>query len=262
MARRNLVVAAVLMLAALTIVSPSAHAQRNALYQTPTKVNLDGLIRRSFTDYYDKAFPQQVLITEGFFPIGWSRDGKFAYYSEPGDEACGCYYAKLVIKDLKTDAVLYSFDYNSGDVEDVLKSRTPQSRNALWRYKRAEFSAKLKENNIIPQGRFAFLLLPLAYEGDQLSTDLKVTDAAEQEYGRIKAASLQLVSKQKGKKLIYEKSYGEDGIPMDLKVLGYLKSPYEPRIALVLIEVWRGYEGPPHVTHINVVGASLNAGFK
>jgi len=47
-----------------------------------------------------------------------------------------------------------------------------------------------------------------------------------------------------------------------VKVLGHLKSPYEPRVAVVLIEAWRGYEGPPHATNVKVVGASLTAGFK
>jgi len=51
-------------------------------------------------------------------------------------------------------------------------------------------------------------------------------------------------------------------MPLDMKVMGYLRSPFEPRIAVILVEVSRGYEGPPHITHINVVGASLDSGFR
>jgi len=245
-----------------------AHAQNNqrtlpALYRQPSEVRLQRLIRGRFASFYGKR-PGEELIIERFYPIGWSKDGKLAYYLEPGDEACGCYYAKLIIRDLKTDKVLWQFDYDSSDLQETLKKRTPESLSALWRYKRDLFNSKLREYDIKAPGQFALLLFPISYDGDQLTTLLNTKETAEdQTYGIISNALLQVTSKRKGKKTTWGKTYKtEDGLPLDLKVLGYLKSPFEPRIAVILIDVWRGYEGPPHVTHTTVVGSSLDTGFK
>lgn len=239
-------------------------AGRNAVYRQPSEVRLARLIRRRFPDFYGKSFPQEELIVEKIYPVGWSKDGKLAYYLEPGDEACGCYFAKLVIKDLKSDAVLWQFDYDSSELQDTMKRRTPESLPSLWRFKRELFASKLREHRIIPQRRFALLLFPASHMGDRLDADLKTTETrANQDYGIIKGAVLQLASQRKGRKTVFEQTYGTDeALPLDMKVLGYFKSPFEPRIAVVLIYVWRGYEGPPHVTHFQIVGASLDSGFR
>lgn len=240
--------------------------QGGALYRAPAEVRLQSLIRRRFASFYGGR-PGQELIVERFYPIGWSKDGKLAYYVEPGDEACGCYFAKLVIKDLKSDKILWQFDYDSSELQDTMKNRTPESLAALWRYKRDLFNSKLSEHKIIAQTRFALALFPAVYEGDQLTAELKTKEASqaeqEQTLGVIKNASLQLSSKRKGRKTIFEQTYKTDEIlPLDMKVLGYLKSPFEPRVAVVMVEIWRGWEGPPHTTHTTIVGASLDTGFK
>jgi hypothetical protein len=242
--------------------------QPGASFTQPAKLRLDGLIRRRFSEYYIKRdYGWETLITEGFYPIGWSKDGKFAYYSEPGDEACGCYFAKLVILDLVSDKVLWSFDYNGLDKGDEGRKGEPKSINDLWRTNRKLFSEKLREHNIVPQRPFNLLLFPINQVGDQLTTELKIKENKDEEtrpYGIVNQATLQLISKQNGKKTILDKTYGKetDPQPLEMKVLGYLKSPFEPRIAVMLIEIQRGYEGPPHTTHIKIVGSSLSSGFK
>jgi hypothetical protein len=244
------------------------NGQPGASFTQPAKLRLDGLIRRRFSEYYIKHdYGWETLITEGFYPIGWSKDGKFAYYSEPGDEACGCYFAKLVILDLVSDKVLWSFDYNGLDKGDEGRKGAPRSINDLWRTNRKLFSDKLREHNIVPQRPFSLLLFPINQAGDQLTTELKIKENRDEEtrpYSIVSQATLQLISKRNGKKTILDKTYGKetDPQPLNLKVLGYTKSPFEPRIAVVMIEVQRGYEGPPHTTHIKIVGSSLSSGFK
>src|SRR5262249_9281423 len=100
---------------------------------------------------------------EKFFPIGWSKDGKFAYYVEPIDEACGCYFGKLVIVDLKTDAVLWQFDYSSEETDES-RTKKPKSLRALWNVNRKLFSSKLTENNIEPQSLMRVLPFPITDE--------------------------------------------------------------------------------------------------
>jgi hypothetical protein len=224
-------------------------------------LKLSFLLRRLFPHFYGKSFPQEELITENLYPIGWSKDGKFAYYTEPGDEACGCYFARLYIIDLVNDKVLWSFDYDGYDDQDNPKYRAMRD---LWRKNRKLFSDKLNQYGIIPQRPFTLLRFPINHAGDQLTTNLKIEEEKDQEkrfYSLIKKATLQINSQRGGRKTIYEEAYPEYG-PLDMKVLGYLKSPYEPRVAVIAIKVLRGYEGPPHTTHILVAGASLTTGFK
>jgi hypothetical protein len=248
----------------LMIVSLPAAAQVSTpgrLFSQPVELRAVRSLRRIFPGYYGQGFPQEALITENFFPIGWSKDGKFAYYTEPGDEACGCYFGQLIILDTVNDKELWSFKYDGLDDQDNPKYRAITD---LWRKNRKLFSDKLNQYGIIPQARFGLLTFPLNHAGDQLKADLKIEENKDEEtryYNKIKKATLQISSRRGGAKTVHEESYPEYG-PLDIEVLGYLKSPYEQRIAIILLEVQRGYEGPPHTTHVNIVGSSLTTGFK
>lgn len=246
--------------------SQPGRAQNNSpgeFYRQPVEVNLNRLVRRTFPRYF-RTGRYEELAAESFFPIGWSKDGKFAYYTEPVDEACGCYFAELYILDLKKDKTLWSINYNSDSLDEAKKEKRPYSLDTLWRARRELFSDNLNKNAIEPQGRFALLSFPLRYKGDQLTPHLSIQENKDEEsrpYGIVSKATLQLSSKRNGKKTLFEKSYLE-ALPLDLKVLGYIRSPYEERIAVVMLEVYRGYEGPPHTGQIKIVGASLATGFK
>ena len=67
-------------------------------------------------------------------------------------------------------------------------------------------------------------------------------------------------SKRIGKLTSAESSMGPLTFPP--RILGYLKSPSEPRAVVVLEQTRRGYEGPPHVSSFVLMGAHLRAGFK
>jgi hypothetical protein len=248
-----------LMIASMAVCGQESRPGR--LFSQPVELRAVSSLKRVFPDYYGKSFPQEELITENFFPVGWSKDGKFAYYTEPGDEACGCYSGRLIILDAVNDKELWSFKYDGLDHQDkpVYRGITD-----LWRKNRKLFSDKLNQYGIIPQARFSLLMFPINHAGDQLGADLKIEENKDEEtrlYSKVKKATLRINSRRGGTKIVHEENYPEYG-PLDLKVLGYLKSPHEERIAIILLEVQRGYEGPPHVTNVRVVGSSLNAGFK
>jgi hypothetical protein len=253
-----------LIVVVLMIVSLPVTAQvstQGRLFGQPAELRAVRSLRRIFPDFYGSSFPQEALITENFFPIGWSKDGKFAYYAEPGDEACGCYFGELFILDTVNDKELWSFKYNGLDDQDKPKYRAITD---LWRKNRKLFSNKLNQYGIIPQGRFSLLRFPINSASDQLRADLKIEENKDEEtriYSIVKKATLHISSRRGGKKIVHEETYPEYG-PLDIKVLGYLKSPYEQRVAIIVLEVQRGYEGPPHTTHVNVFGSSLTTGFK
>lgn len=243
----------------------AVESNEEAFYRKPAEVRLGPAAKRRFRDFRRRR-PGENYSIEKFYPIGWSRDGKFAYYVEPVDEACNCYFARLDIVDLKTDKVIWSFDYNSEFIDEEMKRQRPYSFDTLWRANRKLFSDKLREHAIEPQGRSRLLFFPAIHRGDRLTADLRMFEKEnlteeDRWYGTIKRITLRLNSRRKGSKEILDHTY-TDYMPLYMGALGYLKSPHEPRAAVILIQIDRGYEGPPHVGKVKVVGANLETGFK
>ncbi|MBX7172481.1 MAG: hypothetical protein K1X72_16050 [Pyrinomonadaceae bacterium] len=198
------------------------------------------------------------LMKEYFYPIGWSKDGKFAYYLEPPDEACGCYFGEIYIVDLRTDKVLWTKKYE-GDMEK------PEDLKSTWKKFQKLFSQKLNQYKI--QAGKTFTLLGEAFEanGDSFKIDYFAdVNLDEDPYNSKGSITVKMVSNKKGKKNLYQKTFkGENnaGI-LGSSLGGVLKSPFESRVAVIRVDTQRGWEGPPHVTKISVVGADLNKGFK
>lgn len=250
----------------LVVVAASVHSQgktTDVLYRQPKELKLERATWRNFREYRRQR-PGEDFGIEGFYPVGWSKDGKFAYYLEPVDEACHCYFAKLLIVDLKTDNVLWSFDY-AIDFIGAKKEGRPYTFDGLWRAHQKLFSEKLREHDIEPAGRFALLSFPIVYRGDRLTANLRTKEKLglteeERLYGIIDKATLQLNSGRYGRKTVLDYAYTK-ARPLYVGLVGYIKSPYEPRTAIVMLEVLRGYEGPPHTARVRIVGASLETGF-
>ena len=253
----------VLALTAISIYSQSKTA--DVLYRQPRELKLERATWRNFREYRRQR-PGENYGIERFYPIGWSRDGKFAYYLEPVDEACHCYFAKLFIMDLKTDKILWSFDYNSEFIDGAKKEGRPFTFDGVWRANQRLFSEKLSEHGIEPQSRFTLLSFPIRHKRDLLTADHRTTEKPglteeERLYGIIDKATLQLNSRRYGRKTVLDYAYTK-ARPLYVAIVGYIKSPYEPRIAIVLLEVLRGYEGPPHTARVRIVGADLEKGFQ
>jgi len=237
-----------LFLAVLFIGEFNASAQT---YSAPKRLLLKG-------DKVRENFESRSLIKELFYPIGWSKDGKFAFYVEPPDEACGCYFGHLVIQDLRTDKILWEKNYEGSEsVEENLQT--------TWRKHQKEFSRKLAEYGIVAQKSFVRQPGAFKYQKDLLTPELinnvKSDGSGVEVSGKL---LVQLISKQQGKKTLYERTFDPKEFDpfIDAELSGSLLSPFEPRAAVIVVETLRGYEGPPHTTRIRVIGAALTAGFK
>lgn len=116
-------------------------------YSVPKNVAIESIVEEAFPSYFGHEYPQ--LIAENFFPIGWSRDGKFAYYVEPVDEACGCYFGRLVIQDMRTDKVLWEYRYSQdSEFDEKGEMSGSDSIDELWTKNAKLFSAKLSGHRI------------------------------------------------------------------------------------------------------------------
>ena len=225
--------------------------QSKILYAEPARLMLSG------DEKADREAETGSLLRETFYPIGWSKNGAFAYYVEPADEACGCYFAQLVIQDMRTDKVLWERSYNSENGgADTLKK--------YWAKSRKEFSRKLAQYGIRAQKKFALQSSAFNYQKDVLTPELKNNTNTEDEFAVSGNIGVQLISKQKGRKTIYERKFDPkkyEGF-LDAEIAGSLLSPFETRAAIIMVETYRGWEGLPHITQIRIVGATLTTGFR
>jgi hypothetical protein len=73
-----------------------------------------------------------------------------------------------------------------------------------------------------------------------------------------------LAAPKLGAKNVYSADYTKEEywFMLDAGVIGVIKSPFEDRVAIVAMEVMRGWEGPPHTGDVRVVGADLTSGFR
>jgi hypothetical protein len=233
---------------AFTVVSTFA---QNKLFLQPKRMLLLG-------DTLEETNENPTLMKEYFYPIGWSKDGKFAYYLEPPDEACGCYFGEIYIVDLKTDKVLWTKRYE-GDMEK------PEDLKSYWKKSQKFISQKLYQYKIQAGKNFTLAALPLNFGGEAIKVDyfadVNLNDDAYSSKGNI---VVKLVSDKRGEKTIFKKHYeGENNVGvLDSELGGVLKSPFESRIAVIRVDTQRGWEGPPHVTKISVTGSDLSKGFK
>jgi hypothetical protein len=249
-----------IVLAAVLLAAQFSVPAQTVLYEQPKRLKLRGIAEEN--PKTDAMNVYNGIMTELFYPIGWSEDGKFAYYVEPPDEACGCYFGTLVIQDLKTDKILWEDRYNGSDTEPINENETI---NDHWKDKQKLFSEKLAQYGIKQQKEFKLEYPSFKYENDvftpKLESKLRSSDDLLYISGFVR---LTMFSKSKGKKTIYEQKYNPKEVSgiQGADLTGVLQSPYEARAAIVIVETLRGYEGPPNVTSIKIIGSTFTTGFK
>jgi hypothetical protein len=236
-------------------------------YAVPKKVPLERQARLAFPQYFGHGQRYPALIPEQFFPVGWSKDGKFAYYVEPVDEACGCYYADLVIQDMRTDKVLWEFKYSQDEQRNNETNKMPPEDNIqkLWKKNQKLFSDKLREHGIVASTS-ALLGKTFTAAGRSYSAKAAVKTGKNPDYDepRINNYSITLSAPKLGsKKLFTSEDHTKDEywFMLNAGIIGVLKSPFEDRIAVIVMEAMRGYEGPPNPGELRIVGADLMSGF-
>jgi hypothetical protein len=204
--------------------------------------------------------PNAMMLPGEIYPIGWSKDGAFAYVYEAPDEACGCYFFHLVIQDMILDKILWEYDYNSGKSEDN-QSEKIEDLAEMWQAHGKEFEAKLAFFGVV---RGESTLIPLPQNGPEpLSAVFSTTSVPEEksEYGFGYLSSYELqMSSSLGKKTILKSGELSFGL-LDVSSQSYIKSPFEPRIAVLVQETWRGWEGIPHRIELRFSGCDLIRGW-
>lgn len=212
---------------------------------------------------FEYTVPQEIayinnpeIIYDRFYPIGFSPSGKFAYITEPADQATGYYFFSLIIQDLTTDKTLYTWTLDSEDAveEGDLKS--------TWEKNKDIFIKELTKYEI---QQTTLALKPVSFESANHNFQLKMTTetAADENFGIevVSKASIILSRDKKESKTVYKKKF-TDSMILSCGIAGQLKSPFEERIAVIHYQLYMGYEGPPHVCSVMIAGAGLQDDFK
>ena len=248
----------------ITVAAPALSIGQTG-YTMPRAFSLARIVSRTLQPHFGRGIYNK-LYPEGFYPIGWSRDGKFAYYIEPVDEACGCYFAELVILDTRTDTAVWHFKNDWEKHVDAEGAPIEDDIRKLWKRNEKMFVEKLREYRIVQAPGFSLLPATFRSIGKSYTARLNAVRANDPDGNRrVRKLDLELRSPTLGKKSLYSKEYMGDDLwvsPLYSAVVGAFKSPYENRIAVLLLNVQRGWEGPPHTVDVQLVGADLAKGFR
>lgn len=212
------------------------------------------LPKATVIEAYQDPLPNLLLPTT-FYAVGFSQDGKFAYFTEPADEACGCYFFDFFIQDLVTDRILWQYHFNSDRSE--LKD-PPENPTEMWTQKGEEFQAKMARYGI----KWTYpKLQPLSPAFPEIQFQNKTKDMTA-EFGTVftTASTLTAHHAGQGQKRISSLSFPNDYVHT-IEVGGFFKNPFEERAALLILKTNRGWEGLPKTLQFEVIGVHLEKGF-
>lgn len=209
-----------------------------------------------FPGYSEFIAPNPQFVVGQLIPLGFSADGKFAYVVEPPDEACGCYFFEFHIRDLDTDKDLFMKRVEYQDSSAIQWDRA-------WKEHGALFFEWLKTHGIDLAALNA-QAFPISMGTDALNVRITTSlrplyeDAGEKVIGH---AQVYLRNVAGQEKRISKLNYPLKQV-LSLKTGVYLRSPFEDRVAVVLIRTERGWEGPPSPINYEVIGALTKKGFR
>jgi hypothetical protein len=242
----------ILLLVAISCKTGIKQNQENKTKPEDEKVNEEYFFPEELTYYQNVT----EVVPDKLYPIGWSKNGNFAYLIEPADEALGNYMAGVVVVSLVSDEVLWSW-YTDPIVDEDLY------REDVWQKHYDDIKKHLNKYGIIQQRSFDLMDTYFTYDKKDYIVRLETEKIKDPDMGIniISKSKLFIKSPQLGEKQIAEKNY-ETSMILGQQISGCLLSPYEDRVAIIVKSERWGYEGPPNVVEFEVFGANLSTGFK
>lgn len=225
-----------------------------------------------YSDLKDIANSSQVKLSEQehsnqdkgydivkFYPIGWSKDGRIAFIEYVSNSAVE--FWELNIQSLVNDSIVFSEQIH--DSYDLHPNQPTINLAYIWEENKDTFEKALNRYQIIQQDSFLLLPYPIITEHDNLWINVTYTEADLYEdlsysiEGHLQL-DLLLLNTQKSKTI-----YKGDHLAMGMDLPGYLKSPFEERVAILLATITPGQHfSPPHEVRFQLIGAHLLDGFK
>ncbi|HEY9058941.1 MAG TPA: hypothetical protein VIO64_00325 [Pseudobacteroides sp.] len=215
----------------------------------------------------DEAYGDKTYFDLMFAPIGWSKDGKFAYITGiygggAGNDETG--YFRWVIQDMVTDKYLWQSERGLEEgLPMELRDSNKDTEIFKWVYSnlRVKYKEYLDKYGIIIHTDLKVSSFPLEYNNNKYTASI-----ADISYGDMYGTP-NIITKYKvlvnrnGINKTFSEYKNQNDMFLNVQIGGYIKSPYEPRVALVLSSVTRGWEGAPHPVKSSFVGCHLEIGY-
>lgn len=203
-------------------------------------------------------------LVEKLYPLGWSADGKFAYLLEEANEAVQNTTIHFRVQDTESDKILAERTFKASDQPEYTEENDNYSVMGIWRAQELQYDSLLRQYNVqLGQGTEFYPIRESGSDWPYTFTDQN--KMRKNELFGIKEVDqhrLQAVQSGVGEKMILQQQYGKYDLVIRTGVLGYFKSPFEERIAVLDGMEKRGYEGPPNVLKLQLVGCDLSKGFE
>ncbi|MDX1531747.1 MAG: hypothetical protein R3362_09495 [Rhodothermales bacterium] len=200
--------------------------------------------------------------TSRLFPAGWSAVGAFAYVYRRAPEAGEEGDWVLRVQDLRSDRLLAEMPLGNPLTDDPFGNRTLAD---AWAEHGTRIDSLLDAHAVVPADTLVLRPFPARlgpFQQTVLEAEVRTTPGTDPDFGYdgIAGLTLGLVQNRTARKRIHSERFPRY-LPLGAGVLGYLESPHEERIAVVLGLVRRGWEGPPNVLDYRIVGAGVGAQF-
>ena len=183
-----------------------------------------------------------------FRPIGWSKNGYFVYQIILSEGGFGVYENSINIISAKTDQILASISLIDEETHDGSGNENG------WLENKKEINRMLSEYKIDDRREIEFYSKNTI---EDFSVSLKKIYAVcdDAEYGE-KNVDFEIVVRNKnfGKKIV---SSGSLECMWSVNIEGYIISPFEDRILIILSSLYRGFEGEEDY-YIDFIGCSLD----
>ena len=202
--------------------------------------------------YYKKG---TAILYDKLYPIGWSKNGLFAYIIEPADEGSGLYWFEIVIFDIVNNKVVWSWKPAESEIGNITQT---------WKENYELFRKNLSESEIIQLKAFVLKSGKTSYKGNDYEVILDSKNEADPDFGFdvIKEVQIHFVSPELGEKKIYNQKNEDYSLILGAYIPGYLLSPFDDRVVVIYQKERVGYEGPPNVVFFDLIGTDLIRGFK
>lgn len=214
-------------------------------------------------DNQDYVLPEELTYTSdkpGFnydriFPIGWSKDGKFAYITEPADEGSGFYLFELFIVDIVNNKLVWTWKPEESE-EGSLQS--------TWKENYDLFTQHLSEAGISQTKDIKLESTNTSYKGNDYELIMETSTEVDPDYGvdLIRGIEVSLQSPELGLKMFHSQKVDSQDYILSAYVPGFLMSPHDDRIVVICQKERIGAGGPPNIVFFEIIGTDLIRGFK
>jgi len=208
-------------------------------------------------DKYSSTIEGVPFLYNNFYPLGYSIDGKFAYIKEYDTDPADMVLIRTFIQDLVTDKIVWKDEYR---VEENISKIDFKS---FWKERHETIEHKLKEYAIKPSNNMKFEPKYHGYKDNLYLVESHNKRKFYKDWGMsfLESSIISLGAKNLGMKTIDSRVYNGEHL-IARQAIGFIPFEESDRVAVVVANVHRGWEGPPHNLSYDIVGASLTVGFK